>query len=198
VSLFLRGNGGEIDAAEFIAPVINRFEDQVPVEEAATALGLAPDRVVSRHHVPQVLSLGIRFLYVELENLEALAATEAAQGPVTRISATRGLDGVFAYVRVDEGSGNGADIRARMYAPVHGVMEDPATGSANAGLANLLASLSEEQNETLEWNVAQGIEMGRPSRLHITAERRQGRVVEVRVAGGAVVACRGRIDIPEK
>ena len=47
VSLILRGNGGRIDAAEFIAPVINGFEDEVPVEEAATALGVAPERVVS-------------------------------------------------------------------------------------------------------------------------------------------------------
>ncbi len=197
VSLFLRGNGGEIDSAEFISPVINRFEDEVPVEEAAKALGLATDKIVSRHHLPRVVSLGIRFLYIELNNLEALAASEAAQGPVTRISATRGLDGVFAYVRVDEGSGNGVDIRARMYAPVHGVMEDPATGSANAGLANLLGSLSEKQDETLEWNVAQGVEMGRPSRLHITAERRRGEVAEVRVAGGAVLVCRGQIGVPE-
>jgi len=198
VSVFLRGNGGDIDAAEFIAPVINQFEDEVPVEEAASALGLAPDKIKSEHHVPRVLSLGIRFLYVELKDLQALAASEAAPGPVTRVSAARGLDGVFAYARIDEGSKNGVDIRARVYAPVHGVMEDPASGSANAGLANILASLSEEQDATLEWNVAQGVEMGRPSRLHVTAERRNGEVVEIRVAGGAVVACRGQIDVPER
>jgi trans-2,3-dihydro-3-hydroxyanthranilate isomerase len=160
-------------------------------------LGLAADKIVSEHHVPRVLSLGIRFLYVELKDLDALAASEAAPGPVTRISALRGLDGVFAYARIGEGAENGVDIRARVYAPVHGVMEDPASGSANAGLANILASLSEEQNATLEWNVAQGVEMGRPSRLHVTAERRKGEVAEVRVAGGAVVACRGQIDVPE-
>jgi trans-2,3-dihydro-3-hydroxyanthranilate isomerase len=198
VSVFLRGNGGDIDAAEFIAPVINQFEDEVPVEEAASALGLAPDKIKSEHHVPRVLSLGIRFLYVELKDLQALAASEAAPGPVTRVSAARGLDGVFAYARIDEGSKNGVDIRARVYAPVHGVMEDPASGSANAGLANILASLSEEQDATMEWNVAQGVEMGRPSRLHVTAERRNGEVVEIRVAGGAVVACRGQIDVPER
>jgi trans-2,3-dihydro-3-hydroxyanthranilate isomerase len=196
VSLFLRGNGGEIDAAEFVAPVINRFGDEVPVEEAAKALGLAPENVVTKHHVPRVVSVGVRFLYVELTGLEALAASEAAPGPVTRISVARGLDGVFPYVRVDRGSDNGVDIRARMYAPVHGVLEDPATGSANAGLANLLASLNEERDATIEWNVAQGIEMRRPSRLHVTAERRKGEVVEVRVAGSAVVACRGQIDVP--
>ena len=197
VSVFLRGNGGDIDAAEFIAPVINQFEGEIPVKEAASALGIAPEKIVSENHVPRVVSLGVRFLYVELKDLEALAASEAAPGPVTRISAARGLDGVFAYARVDEGSKNGVDIRARVYAPVHGVMEDPASGSANAGLANILASLSEEKDATLELNVAQGVEMGRPSRLHVTAERRQGEVVEVRVAGGAVVACRGQIDVPE-
>jgi trans-2,3-dihydro-3-hydroxyanthranilate isomerase len=152
---------------------------------------------VTTHHEPRIVSVGVRFLYVELRDLEALAASEAAPGPVTSISAARGLDGVFAYVRFDRGAADGVDVRARMYAPVHGVMEDPATGSANAGLGNLLASLGDEPEATLQWHVAQGIEMGRPSRLDVTAERRKGKVVEVRVAGGAVVACRGQIDVPE-
>lgn len=197
VSLRLRGRGAEIDAAEFILPVINRFQDEVGAEEAAKALALTADKVVTRHHAPRIVSLGLRFLYVELTDLEALAASEAAPGPVTQISAARGLDGVFSYVRVDPAENDGAEIRARMFAPVHGVMEDPATGSANGGLANLLASLSDEPDGTLEWEVAQGIEMGRPSRLHVTAERRRGKVVEVRVAGGAIVVCRGRIEVPE-
>jgi len=107
------------------------------------------------------------------------------------------VDGVFAYVRTGGQTDNGFDIRARMYAPVHGVMEDPATGSANAGLGNLLAALNGEQDATLEWNVSQGIEMGRPSRLHVAVERRGGKVVEVRVTGGAVLTCQGQIDVPE-
>jgi trans-2,3-dihydro-3-hydroxyanthranilate isomerase len=196
VSVFLRGNGGQIEAAEFIAPQLNRFEGDVPVEEAASALGLPVEKIVTANHEPQMLSVGVRFLYVELADLEALSASEAAPGPVTRISAVRGLDGVFAYTRVTNGGDDGVDFRARVYAPVHGVMEDPASGSANAGLANILASRSEEPDATLRWSVAQGIEMGRPSRLHMTAERRDGKVVEVRVAGGAVVACRGQIHVP--
>jgi trans-2,3-dihydro-3-hydroxyanthranilate isomerase len=193
VSVTLRSYGGAIDAAEFIVPVINRFEDELGAEEAAKALGVTPDKVVTAHHAPRIVSAGLRFLYVELTDLEALAASEAAPGPVTRISATRGLDGVFGYTRTADGED---DFRARMYAPVHGVIEDPATGSANGGLANLLASLSDETDATLTWTVAQGIEMGRPSRLHLTAERRGGAIVQVRVAGGAVIVCRGRIDIP--
>ena len=196
VSVVLRGNDGDIDAAEFISPVINQIEDEVPVEEAAIALGLSSDRIVSRHHAPRVISVGVRFLYAELMDLDSLAASEAAPGPVTRVSFARGLDGVFAYVRVNEDSSSDTHFRARMYAPVHGVMEDPASGSANAGLANLLASTSEERDATLEWNVEQGVEIARPSRLHVTAERREGEVVQVRVAGGAVEVCRGQIDVP--
>ena len=58
------------------------------------------------------------------------------------------------------------------------------------------ARLSYDTDATLEWDVAQGVEMQRPSRLHVTAERRGGEVVEVRVAGSAVVACRGTINVP--
>ena len=54
----------------------------------------------------------------------------------------------------------------------------------------------DESDATLRWVVAQGIEMGRPSQLHVTAERRQNKIAEVRVAGHAVVACRGQIDVP--
>lgn len=194
VSVFLRGNIADIDAAEFIAPVINRFEDEVGVEEAARGLGLRPEHVVTDRHAPRVVSSGVRFLFVELRDLEALAASEAAQGPVTRISVARGLDGVFGYVRTDR---DGIDFQARMFAPVHGVIEDPATGSANAGLANLLASLDDRRDATLTWTVAQGVEMGRPSKLSLTAERRGGEVAEVRVAGGATIVCRGTIEIPE-
>ena len=196
VSVKLRGKRGDIDSAEFIAPVINRFEDELPVEEAALALGVAQDKVVTEHHAPRVMGVGLRFLYIELADLDALAASEAAPGPVTRISAACGLDGVFGYVRMVDVQERGADIQARVFAPLHGVMEDPATGSANVGLGNLLASLNQEKNATLEWRVAQGIEMGRPSRLHVTAERRDGEVAEVRVAGSAVVVCRGQIAVP--
>ena len=196
VSVFLRGKGDHITAAEFIAPVLNEFDDELTIDEAAKALGLKPEKIVHAHHAPRIVAPGIRFLYVELADLESLAASEAAQGPVTRVSLARGLDGVFSYVRLDDESRNGVDMRARMFAPVHGVMEDPATGSANAGLANLLASLSDEQDATLRWSVEQGVEMGRPSKLELTAERRAGEVAEVRVAGGAVVTCRGQIDVP--
>lgn len=197
VSLFLHGDVDKIESAEFIAPVLNQFEDQVPAEEAAKALGLPADRIVTAHHVPRVLAVGVRFLYVELKDLEALAASEAAQGPLTRISVARGLDGVFIYARTGEDGEDGIGIRARMFAPVHGVMEDAASGSASAGLANILASVHSDPDGPLKLDVRQGVEMGRPSRMQVTAARNGNEVGEVRVNGGAVLVCRGQIEVPE-
>jgi len=195
VSVILHGNGDQIATAEFIAPVINQLEEEIPIKDAANSLGIGQKAIVTAHHAPRVVSIGLRFLYIELEDLQALETSEAAPMAVTQISAARGLDGVFPYVRCRNSSNNGFDVQARLYAPAHGVTEDPATGSANAGLANLLASLETGEHETLRWDVAQGVEMGRPSLLHLTAERREGQVAEVRVAGGAVVVCRGQLDV---
>ena len=66
---------------------------------------------------------------------------------------------IFFYAR------NGADIRARMFAPLAGTWEDPATGSANATLAALRLSL--EGGDHLSYEAVQGVEMGRESRLSL-------------------------------
>jgi trans-2,3-dihydro-3-hydroxyanthranilate isomerase len=82
-----------------------------------------------------------------------------------------------------------------MFAPLHGVPEDPATGSANVALAGLLASLRPELDLSLHLRISQGIEMGRPSLLRASAEKRGGRVVETRIGGRCVAVMAGMIEI---
>ncbi len=65
-----------------------------------------------------------------------------------------------------------ADIQARMFAPLFGVPEDPATGSANVALAGFLASLRPEPDLMLKVRIAQGVDMGRPSLLEAAAEKK--------------------------
>jgi trans-2,3-dihydro-3-hydroxyanthranilate isomerase len=98
---------------------------------------------------------------------------------------------VFVYVH----SGDEFDIRARMFAPMDGIPEDPATGSANGALAALLAGYDRAQSGSYRWRVAQGVELGRPSVLEISAEKREGEVVEARVAGTSVLVSEGEIEV---
>jgi trans-2,3-dihydro-3-hydroxyanthranilate isomerase len=103
-----------------------------------------------------------------------------------------GSEGIHLYTR-DTGDPE-VDLRARMFAPLHGVAEDPATGSANLALAGLLATRSDEAKGTLAWSIAQGIEMGRPSRLDATAVKRGGEVATLRIGGRSVLVCEGWIE----
>jgi trans-2,3-dihydro-3-hydroxyanthranilate isomerase len=98
---------------------------------------------------------------------------------------------IFLYVR----SGDDFDIRARMFAPLDGVAEDPATGSANCALAGLLHQYSEVFAGSLRLRVAQGVEMGRPSVLEARSEKSEGKVVSTHVGGSSVLVGEGFLEI---
>ena len=82
-----------------------------------------------------------------------------------------------------------------MFAPLGGVLEDPATGSANAALAALLTSLAPGVNLNLMYEIEQGIEMGRPSRSIATARKTGEGPVSATVAGDCVPVMRGWLDL---
>ena len=104
-----------------------------------------------------------------------------------------GGNGVFLFTR-EPGDGL-ADVRARMFAPKHGIPEDPATGSAAAAFAGFLGGRPGLADGWHRWGIAQGVEMGRPSLIEASAHRRDGRVVEVRVGGKAVPVAEGMIEV---
>jgi trans-2,3-dihydro-3-hydroxyanthranilate isomerase len=81
-----------------------------------------------------------------------------------------------------------------MFAPLDGVPEDPATGSANCALAALLAHHKNERDGSFRWRIAQGVEMGRPSILEARAEKRDGEVVGTWIGGASVLVSEGFIE----
>jgi trans-2,3-dihydro-3-hydroxyanthranilate isomerase len=179
---------------ELSAPERLTVGRSLDAETLARAVSLRPEDVVMRTHPPQVASVGLRFLFAELRDRAAL---ERARAAVDRLEAFAG-DGmtpdVFLYVR----SNDDFDIRARMFAPLDGVPEDSATGSANVALGALLAAYDPAPAGSFRWRVAQGVEMGRPSVLEVTAEKRDGEVIEARVGGTSVLVSEGEIDVGDE
>ena len=90
---------------------------------------------------------------------------------------------------------SGLDIRARMFAPCHGIPEDPATGSANVALIGLLANLRPERDLRMTKSIAQGVEMGRPSLLQAEAEKKDGIVTATYIGGRCVPVMSGTIEL---
>ncbi len=180
-------------------------EERVEVADVAAMaemLSLAPEELLGGAYAPTGASCGLPFQIIPLRSVDAVSRARLrtdqwervlsgrwAEWPiVVAMTEGRDPDGLPAHVR-------GCDLRARVFVPSGGVPEDPATGSANAALAGYLAART-PRDGTLEWTVAQGVEMGRPSRLRITAEKVDGRIRAVRVAGASVLMSEGTLRVP--
>jgi len=92
-------------------------------------------------------------------------------------------------------AGSGLRWKTRMFAPGHGIAEDPATGSAAGPLACHLVrhDLLEPGDEI---QITQGVEIGRPSLLFARAGGTRDRIERVEVGGCAVTIARGELRLP--
>ena len=148
----------------------------------AACLGLRPDAVRPDTHPPLQASLGLPFVIVELTTRDCLSACQPDIANLRKASVLHpaGLDfAIFAYVR------DGAQVSARMFAPLDNIPEDPATGSASATLAALLMQVTGQPQDL---TIHQGDDMGRPSRIGARA-RGDG----VTISGKAVLVMEGNL-----
>lgn len=162
-----------------------------PPRELAACLGLGPEDLSGE---ALAASCGVPFLFVPVRSRQALARARIDAAAWERHLAGFWAPSPFVFTR-DTGEPDG-DLRARMFAPALGVGEDPATGSAVAALAAVLADLGPEAAGTQQWTVVQGVEMGRPSRLELAADVAGGRITEVRVGGRSVAMIEGEMPLP--
>jgi trans-2,3-dihydro-3-hydroxyanthranilate isomerase len=187
VPVRLLRSGSALAGAELTAPEPLSVGASVTPAAAAACLCAAPDDIELTRHAPQVLSVGLAFLVVELRSREALARARPDAAAHARVLPAIGTDAVYAYVR-DAAAGH---LHARMFSPLDACAEDPATGSAAGATIALLASLLPERDAERSWHIEQGVDMGRPSRILGRTEKRNGVLEAVHVAGNAVQVMSG-------
>lgn len=187
VPIRLLREGSTVVGAELTAPEPLSVGSEVSVDDAAACVTLSPQEIATSTHPPQVISVGLPFLAMELASRDALRRAKPNAIVHERVLPVVGTDGVFAYVR---GSDAG-QLHARMFAPLDATIEDPATGSAAGAAIALLTQLKPEADADLAWRIEQGVDMGRPSLILGRTEKRAGVVTAVRVAGHAVLVMHG-------
>jgi trans-2,3-dihydro-3-hydroxyanthranilate isomerase len=189
VSVTILEAGGKVASCELTAPQSLSFGKTLPVELVAAAISIDSKDIVTKTHGPQVASVGLPFIMVELRDRSVLERARISMSGFEALAAEDVMPDVYLYTWGTDGF----DIRARMFAPLSGVPEDPATGSANCALAGLLAHYSQDSNGSFSWRIAQGVEMGRPSTLIARAEKKDGVVQTTRIGGAAVLVSEGTI-----
>jgi trans-2,3-dihydro-3-hydroxyanthranilate isomerase len=185
---------GKVVGAELTAPQSLKRLSQLDAEQAAACLSLSADDVKTERHPPQIVSVGLPFLMVELASREALKRARPDAAAFARTFPCDGSDAVYFYTRDVPAGEQPLDLQARMFHPgSSGLAEDPATGSATAAAAAMLADLDPARDGELKLSIGQGVDMGRPSLLLTRVRKEAGKVASVHVGGGCVTMMEGTL-----
>jgi trans-2,3-dihydro-3-hydroxyanthranilate isomerase len=188
----VRAEAGQVTIA---APQPLSLGPEMPVDLLAACVGLDTADIVTQNHRPVSASVGNSFVVAEVTGaaltravpdvarFKQAAATYTAMGP-NRLP-------LYLYAH-DGGPHDGGQVRARMFSPLSGTIEDAATGSAATPLAALLLSLGTQADG--RYVIVQGVEMGRPSRLLCTAKRGADGI-RATVGGGCVPVLKGELEL---
>ena len=157
-----------------------RFEQTLDAEAAARTLGLERGDLLDGAP-PQVVSAGNPFFYVALRERAAVDRAELDVRAFQRLLPDPDVNGVFIFAPTEGG------VYSRMVAPMSGVREDPATGSATGPLGAYLAEYGLiEARDGARFTSEQGVQMKRRSLLHGLLHYRNGTLQTVEVGGSAV------------
>lgn len=182
---------GEPSYAEMSQPLPTfgpRFDDR----RAAAAMLSLDERDIDESLPLEVVSCGVPFLYVPLRSLDA---ARRARPRADLMEGARDVPPeVFIFTRETEGEGS--TVHSRMFAPGLGITEDPATGGASGPLGCYLIRYGVVPRGAVAEIVSeQGIEMGRPSFIHIRIESEGDEITGVKVGGQCHFAGEGFIEV---
>ncbi len=203
-SITLRENAGPItvrfEPATAARSVFGTMQQQDPVfgarhapEEIARVLGM-PLADLDATKPIETVSTGVPFCIVPLCSMEALGRLAIPQAAAQAYLARSDAKFFFCMARDPNGAagGSGADFHNRMQF-YHG--EDPATGAASGcAIAYLVRHGFVESGRPIVF--AQGVEMGRPSRIYVRATLTDEKIHDVFVGGSTTKVASGQFFLP--
>lgn len=163
------------------------------IERTAAALGLSPDDIGCEDFELAVWSAGVEHYLVPVRDAAALARIRP--NPLGWLE-TFPIGNHFIYAFTATPGEPGNDYAARMLSALIG--EDPATGSAAASLIGALAERAGFADGEKRLRIRQGHEMGRPSLIEIYLRKADGKLVQGRVGGEAVLIADGTLNWDEQ
>ncbi|WP_108658753.1 PhzF family phenazine biosynthesis protein [Acuticoccus kandeliae] len=179
---------GDTGRAAFDAPLLPKAGGvSIDPLAAAGALKIAPDAIGFGNYAPTGAFSGPRFSVVPVREPAVLGGIAVD----TSLWASAFADGWRAvYVVAPNGERR---FQVRMFAPLGGIPEDPATGSAAVAFAALYVEAEKPGDGTHALTIVQGVEMGRPSNLYLGVEIEGGALKRVELSGEAVVIAEGKL-----
>ena len=192
VPVTIRAANGSPDFAQLSVAQLPKYGPPPPSPaDLSRAIGLEPQDILTGEFAPEGVSCGLEFLFVPVRDRATLGRIRVRLDEFERVLANWWTSKVFVFCADPELPDS--HYRARMFAPLISVAEDPATGSACAAFGGYLGKRDARGDGTLQWRVEQGFEMGRPSILDLEVDKKGGAITGIRVGGNSVLVTRGEL-----
>lgn len=190
----LIGQGGKVDRVEMTQGKPSFHSTLGDISGLAAALGIREEEIAATGLPVQIASTGLRQLMVPVRSLKAV---QDVQLDIPRLNSVCDAIGTeFVYVFTLETLEERSTTHNRMFLPRHGIIEDPASGSAAGALGAYLVKHGKvSAKPTARLICEQGFEIGRPSYLHVEVKKCNQEITQVQVGGQVVIVMEGRIRI---
>ncbi|MCZ4272640.1 PhzF family phenazine biosynthesis protein [Maritalea porphyrae] len=177
--------------ARFGLPELPKQVGDAPdIDKIAGSLGLQPEQIGWGSMQPTIYSAGVPFVLVPVSDQDALAAIKLERRGWTDVYGGVS-DKVYVFTPVDHM--RNVQFAARAFIGLGNLKEDPATGSAAAALCGLLAQQYYEGEGLVDFTIAQGMEMGRPSYIEAQIKLENGQLTHAGIGGNAILVGEGTL-----
>ena len=194
VNVIPQYNGATVVGSKIEAP--NKFHklETVPTSAIQNCIETNEGSIVTSNDPPVVAGVGLDFVIAEVQNEEILNNARC------NISAFSEADKNFSYgddffSLMIYYRGNQQNIFARVFAPLSGIVEDAATGSACGALGALLASQNSDRNNKYNYKIHQGEMIGRPSLINVSILKEKDQIRRTYISGECVLVSKGNFFI---
>ena len=161
------------------------------MDKVAEALSIDLGEIDSRFPI-QIVSTGFQALYVPLMHLVAVQKVELNLPVLRKVLG----DVDMIYVFSGETLNPASTVHARAFAPLIGIPEDPATGSAGGALgAYLVRHRVIEGLNPSQIVIEQGYEMNRPSTIQVSVTESGGEIQSIQVGGQTRTVLEGTLRV---
>ena len=187
-------DGQNVIGAEIEAPSMFNTSISIPSSVISRCIEIDEKFLVDDDAPPVVAGVGLDFVIAEVESYEALKKARC------NISAFEEADKDYSYgddffSLMIFTNKVGKDIVARVFAPLSGIVEDAATGSACGALGALLAFRNNMLTGKIDFEIHQGESIGRPSYINVSVLKEKGEVIKTSISGKCVLVSEGTFHI---
>ncbi len=189
-----RNADGIIETISITTPQQITKGKTLPPDLIAAAVNLEPSTIKTVRTEPIIAGTGVLFAIAEVKSRAALAACVVDNELFSKLDSDYGYTEDFFSLLVFFEADDGI-LHTRMFAPLGGISEDPATGSAATALGALLAELNSVSEGQFDFSVHQGDDMGRPSRMFVTVKKSAGKTDSPILTGNCVPVINGVFSI---